>query len=122
MEKELQDFTRGNIPRQFAVFAAPLLFSSLFQIVYNMADMVVVGRALGQTGLSAVSVGGDIAHFLTFLAMGFSNAGQIIIAQYVGAGKRDKIGRFIATLFTALMAGSVVLSGVCLALREGCCV
>lgn len=119
MEKELQDFTRGNIPRQFAVFAAPLLFSSLFQIVYNMADMVVVGRALGQTGLSAVSVGGDIAHFLTFLAMGFSNAGQIIIAQYVGAGKRDKIGRFIATLFTALMAGSVVLSGVCLALREG---
>ena len=51
--------------------------------------------------------------------MGFSNAGQIIIAQYVGAGKRDKIGKFIATLFTALMAGSVVLSGVCLALREG---
>lgn len=119
MENKPQDFTRGSIPGQFTAFAAPLLFSSLFQIVYNLADMVVVGRALGQAGLSAVSVGGDITHFLTFLAMGFSNAGQIIIAQYVGAGKREKIGPFVVTLLTALMAGSVVLSGVCLALREG---
>jgi putative MATE family efflux protein len=46
--------------------------------------------------------------------MGFSNAGQVIIAQYIGAGHRHKIGRFVSTMFTSLMCCAVVVSSICL--------
>ncbi|MBQ4052081.1 MAG: MATE family efflux transporter [Clostridia bacterium] len=112
------DFTTGNIPKQLFKFATPLFLSSLLQVVYNMVDMIVVGRVMGETGLSAVSIGGDVCNFLTFVAMGFSNAGQVIIAKYIGAGKKEKVGRFITTMFTALSIGAVALGALCLALRR----
>lgn len=111
------DFTKGSIPKQLFTFAAPLFLSSLLQVLYNMVDMIVVGKVMGKAGLSAVSIGGDVSTFLTFLAMGFSAAGQVIIAKYIGAGQREKVGRFIATMFTTLMLCSVVISVVCLMLR-----
>ena len=117
-QKVIHNFSEGNIPKQLIMFASPLFLSSLMQIVYNAVDMIVVGQKLGQVGLSAVSVGGDISHFLTFFAMGFSNAGQIIISQYIGAKKEDRLGRFIATMFTTLMGCSLIVSGVCLVLRH----
>ena len=114
----ITDFTTGSVPKQLLIFSAPLFFSNLLQVVYNMADMIIVGMAMGKVGLSAVSVGGDVSHFLTFLAMGFSSAGQVIIAQYVGAGQKDRIGRFVGTMFHFLFLCSVVLSSVCLLLRS----
>ena len=105
----ITDFTTGNIPKQLVVFATPLFLSSLLQIVYSMVDMIIVGHALGKTGISAVSVGGDIANFLTFIAMGLSNAGQVLIARYIGAKEREKIGKFVGT-----MSGFVVLSAIVL--------
>lgn len=111
------DFTTGNIPKQLFIFATPLFLSSLLQVVYNMVDMIIVGNVLGEVGLSAVSVGGDVSNFLLFVAMGFSNAGQVIISQYIGAGKRGQVGRFIATMFSALTLCAIVLSIVCILLR-----
>ncbi|MBE6877785.1 MAG: MATE family efflux transporter [Ruminococcaceae bacterium] len=114
----IHNFSEGNIPKQLIMFASPLFLSSLMQIVYNAVDMIVVGQKLGQVGLSAVSVGGDISHFLTFFAMGFSNAGQIIISQYIGAKQENKLGRFIATMFTTLICCSAMVSVICLAARH----
>lgn len=106
------------MPRQLVSFAAPLFLSSLLQIVYNMVDMIIVGQKLGKVGLSAVSVGGDITNFLTFIAMGFSGAGQVLIAQYLGSGQKDKISRFIGTMFNFLMGIAIVLSIICMFLRS----
>ena len=111
------DFTTGSVSKQLLVFSAPLFLSNLLQVVYNMVDMIIVGHVAGKTGLSAVSIGGDVSHFLTFIAMGFSSAGQIIISQYIGAGQRDKIGRFIGTMFTFLSACALVLTAICLLFR-----
>jgi putative MATE family efflux protein len=115
--KVLMDFTVGSIPRQMIKFAAPLFLSNLLQAVYNMVDMVVVGQVVGKNGLSAVSIGGDVLTMLTFLAMGFSNAGQICIAQNIGAGRREQIGKIIGNLFTFLLGSAVVLSVLCYCLR-----
>jgi putative MATE family efflux protein len=75
-----------------------------------MVDMIVVGNVLGKVGISAVSVGGDVSHLLTFIAMGFSNAGQVLIARYIGAGRRDKLGRFVGTMCGFLLLCAMVLS------------
>ena len=90
-ESLVTDFTSGSVSRQLIVFSAPLLLSNLLQVVYNMVDMAVVGQAVGKLGLSAVSVGGDVSQFLTFLAIGFSGAGQVIISQYIGAGRQKEV-------------------------------
>lgn len=117
-KKLITDFTTGNVTKQLVTFATPLFLSSLLQIVYNMVDMIIVGQKLGKVGLSAVSVGGDVSSFLTLVAMGFSNAGQVIISQYIGSGQRDKISRFIGTMLCFLMSCAVTISVVCLALRR----
>lgn len=114
----ITDFTTGPVAKQLFVFATPLFLSSLLQVLYNMADMIIVGNVLGDVGLSAVSVGGDVSAFLTFFAIGFSSAGQVIISKYIGKGEKEKIGRFVATMFTALLSVSIAISTVCLFLRE----
>ena len=114
----ISDFTSGNITKQLVVFATPLLLSNLLQVVYNMVDMIVVGHVLGQVGLSAVSVGGDITHFMTFVGMGFAAAGQVIISQLIGAGERHKIGRFVSTMFGFLMVCALCISLTCIVFRE----
>ena len=113
----IADFTTGPITKQLAVFAAPLFLSNLLQVVYNMVDMIVVGQTLGQVGLSAVSVGGDVSHFMTFIAMGFSSAGQVIISQYIGAKERHKLGRFVSTMFGFLVVCSLFISSLCICFR-----
>ncbi|MBR6522605.1 MAG: MATE family efflux transporter [Oscillospiraceae bacterium] len=114
----ITDFTEGNVNKQLIIFAAPLFLSNLLQIVYNMVDMIVVGQVLGATGLSAVAVGGDVSGFLTFLAMGFSSAAQVLISKHIGAGERHKLGRFVGTMCTFLLSIAVILSVVCICLRE----
>ena len=116
-KSNVRDFTTGNVPKQLVSFATPLFLSSLLQIVYNMVDMIIVGQKLGKVGLSAVSIGGDVTTFLTFIAMGFSGAGQVIISQYLGSGQKDKISRFIGTMFNFLMGCAVSISIVCMVLR-----
>ncbi|MBQ8975184.1 MAG: MATE family efflux transporter, partial [Oscillospiraceae bacterium] len=77
----------------------------------------IVGHALGKAGISGVSVGGDVSNLLLLLSMGFSNAGQVIISQFIGLEQRHKIGRFVGNMFTFLMLCAVVLGGVCLTAR-----
>lgn len=117
-KSQIQDFTHGKITKQLLVFVWPLFLSNLLQVVYNMVDMIVVGNVLGKVGISAVSVGGDVSHLLTFIAMGFSNAGQVLIARYIGAGERSKIGRFVGTMVGFLIACSMCLGAVGLVFQD----
>ena len=114
----IKDFTEGNITKQLVVFAWPLFLSNLLQVVYNLVDMVVVGNVLGKVGISAVSVGGDLSHLLTFIAMGYANAGQVLIARYVGAKQSDRIGRFVGTMSGFLLVCAVTVSIVALSIQD----
>lgn len=106
----ITDFTTGNVPKQLIVFAAPLFLSNLLQVVYNMVDMLIVGQSSGSVGLSAISVGGDVSSFMTFVAMGFSNAGQVIISQFIGAKREDQISKFVGTMVTFLLSCAIGIS------------
>ena len=114
-----RDLTTGSVPKGLIAFATPLFLSNLLQAVYNMVDMIVVGKYVGSVGLSAVSIGGDILNMLTFVAMGFSSAGQIIISQYTGAGRKDKVTKLIGTMFTFLFICAVTIMVVGMTFHEG---
>ncbi|MBQ4280626.1 MAG: MATE family efflux transporter [Spirochaetales bacterium] len=113
----VRDLTNGSVARQLLVFALPLFFSNALQAVYNMVDMIIVGQFIGGAGMSAVSIGGDLLHLLTFVSMGFASAGQVLIARNVGAGKMKEVSETIGTLFSFLLAASMLISVVCFALR-----
>ena len=115
----IYDLTEGSVKKKLLQFATPLLLSNMLQAIYNLVDMVVVGRVLGGVGMSAVSIGGDVLHFLTFIAIGFGNAGQILIARFVGQKRPDDIRKMIGTMFTLLLAASLVISVACIAFQNG---
>lgn len=116
--KFVKDFTAGSVPRQLLTFALPLYLSNILQIVYNVVDMVIVGHVLGSVGLSAVSIGGEVMMFINFFVMGFSGAGQVIIAQLLGVRQAQALGRFIGNMASFLLAGGIFFMVVCLILRE----
>ena len=112
------DLTGGNVTKLLLRFTFPLFISNALQAIYNIVDMIVVGQYIGGAGMSAVSIGGDILHLLTFVAMGFSSAGQVLIAQDVGAKRMDHVRRTIGTMFTFLLGISLVVSVGCYFIRD----
>ena len=104
-----RDLTTGSVTWTMISFSLPLFLSGLLQTVYNITDMIIVGHAVGRDGLGAISIGSDILHFLMFIALGFSNAGQVIISQFTGAGLRRKVRKTIGTLFSFLLGSSVII-------------
>lgn len=112
------DMTTGNVTKLLLSFAFPLFVSNALQAVYNIVDMIVVGQYIGGAGMSAVSIGGDILHLLTFVAMGFSSAGQVLIARDVGSGRMEQVQKTIGTMFTFLLSVSLVISFGCYFIRE----
>ncbi len=111
------DLTNGSVSKLLLKFAFPLFVSNALQAVYNIVDMIVVGQYIGGVGMSAVSIGGDVLHLLTFIAMGFSSAGQVLISQDVGAKRMDAVKKTIGTMFTFLLGISLVISFGCYFIR-----
>ncbi len=114
----ITDLTKGNVTKLLLKFAFPLFLSNALQAIYNIVDMIVVGQYIGGAGMSAVSIGGDILHLLTFIAMGFSSAGQVLIAKDVGGGNYDRVRKTIGTMFTFLLIASISVSIICFIIRE----
>ena len=88
----------------------PFMASNALQVLYSTVDMIIVGRYVGTAGLSAVSQSSLIVTFATMMSLGFSNAGQILIAQALGAGKKKETNSIIGTLFTLILAMGLLFS------------
>ena len=114
----VKDMTVGQVVPLLLKFAFPLFVSNALQAVYNVVDMVVVGNYIGKAGMSAVSIGGDLLHLLTFVAMGFCSAGQVIIARAVGEKRPEDIQKTIGTMFTFLLSVAAMIAVVCFLLRS----
>ena len=109
-----KDFTQGNIARQLFFFAIPFMASNALQVLYSTIDMIIVGEFVGTPGLSAVSQSSQIINFATMVCLGFSNAGQVLLAQALGAKKRKEMNDIIGTLFTSISVVALIFTCVML--------
>ncbi len=116
-QKLSKNFTRGNIPKQLLWFMLPFMASNALQVLYSTIDMIIVGKYVGTPGLSAVSQSSLILNFATMVCLGFSNAGQVLVSQALGAGKKREINHIIGTLFTIITLMGVAFSAIVLLLR-----
>ena len=113
-KKLSKDFTQGNIAKQLLWFTLPFMASNALQVLYSTIDMIIVGEYVGTPGLSAVSQSSQIMNFATMVCLGFSNGGQVLISQALGAGKRKEMNHIIGTLFSLIVILAVALSAVVL--------
>ncbi|MBQ9693060.1 MAG: MATE family efflux transporter, partial [Clostridia bacterium] len=88
--------------------------SNALQVLYSTIDMIIVGEYVGTPGLSAVSQASMIVNFATMVCLGFSNAGQVLISQAMGARKRKEMNDVMGTLFIFVLLLAVGLSAVIL--------
>lgn len=109
-----KDFTQGNIARQLLLFSIPFMASNALQVLYSTIDMIIVGAFVGTPGLSAVSQSSQIVNFATMVCLGFSNAGQVLLAQALGAKKQKEMNDIIGTLFSFIISIAVLFSAVML--------
>ena len=108
------DLLQGSVGKTLFLFSFPFMLSTLLQTLYSTTDTIVVGQTLGGAGLSAVSNGSQLMQLVYMLCIGFSSAGQVLIAQAKGAGNQEKMQKVVSTLFLLETAVSVGLGLVCL--------
>ena len=103
------DLTQGSIYKTLIVFAVPIILTNLIQQLYSMVDLMVIGQFVGSVGTVGISTGGEIADLVTPVAMGFSTAGQIYIAQLIGARNERRAKKTIGTLLGFMLGVSALL-------------
>jgi len=104
------NLTEGPIMNKLLIFAFPIVLTNLVQQLYSMVDLIIIGQFVGNIGTVGVNTGGEMADLVTPVAMGFSTAGQIFIAQLFGAKEDTKIKKTVGTLLSFMLILSVVLS------------
>ena len=109
-----KDFTKGSIPKQLLWFSLPFMASNALQVLYSTIDMVFVGKYVGTAGISAVAQSSLIVNFATMVCLGFSNAGQVLVAQALGAKKKQEMNDIIGTLFSMILSLGIILSVIIL--------
>lgn len=112
------NLTEGPILSTLLRFAVPIVLANLVQQLYSMVDLIVIGQYVGSVGTVGVNTGGEIIDMLTPVAMGFSTAGQIYIAQLAGAGDDAKVKRTVGTLLTFMLLFSALLGIGVIALSD----
>ena len=112
----LRDMTVGSPAGHIVLFALPLLAGSFLQQLYNMVDSWVVGNYVGDAALAAVGVGFPVIFMFTSLFMGIANGGTVVISQYYGAGKLDRVRDAVDTIYTAFVAAALPVTLLALAL------
>lgn len=100
------DMCHGPLAGKLLLFALPLMLSGMLQLLFNAADVVVVGQFVGKEALAAVGSNGALINLLVNLFMGLSVGTNVIIARDLGAGRPDEAVRGVHTALTlALWSG-----------------
>ena len=109
-QKHDVDMTEGNIWRHIIVFALPLLIGSVFQQLYNTVDTWVLGKYVSDQAFSAVGSVGPIVNMLIGFFTGLSSGASVVISQYYGAKRFDKIDKAVRTASLITLISGVLLS------------
>ena len=107
--KTKQSFTEGGLFFKILFFALPVMATSVLQILYNSADNIVVGQFSGDPeALAAIGCTGAIVNIITNLLIGTSSGAGVVSAQFLGAGRRDRVSRTVHTAMTVSVIGGII--------------
>lgn len=106
-----QDLTKGNLWKQIFVFSLPLMVSNLLQVLFNMADIAVVGQFAGSTALGAVGSTTTLVTLFTGFLIGMAGGVNVLIARYLGAKRpKDVEDATHTAVIICLLTGIVIMA------------
>ncbi len=106
------DMCSGSLAGKLLLFALPLMASSLLQLLFNAADVVVVGRFAGKEALAAVGSTTSLINLLVNMFVGLSVGSNVTVARDLGAGREEEVRRSVHTSITLALLSGLVLTGI----------
>ena len=103
------DMCHGPLFGKIIRFSIPLMLSGILQLLFNAADIIVVGRFVGSTALAAVGSTSSLINLLINLFIGFSVGANVLVARFHGAGRDDEVNETVHTAITLSMISGIFL-------------
>lgn len=106
------DMCNGPLTRKIITYCIPLALSGILQLLYNAADIIVVGRFTGPTALAAVGSTGSLINLIVNLLIGLSVGASVCVANFYGAGREKDVRETVHTAMLISVIGGVIVAVV----------
>lgn len=103
------DMCNGPLFGKILVFYFPLMLSGILQLLFNAADIAVVGRFAGNEALAAVGSTSSLTNLLVNLFIGLSVGANVLVARFYGAGQKDELKEMVQTAMATSVIGGILL-------------
>ena len=115
MKKQTYSLTEGPLFWNIIRYTIPIILTSVLQLLFNAADLVIVGRFCGSVSVAAVGATGSITHLLVNFFVGLSAGAGVTVAHALGGRQNDAVHRTVHTAMSAALVSGVILTavGVC---------
>ncbi len=100
----------GPLLKKICLFAIPLICSTTLQLLFNTADIIVVGRFAGDNSLAAVGSNGAIIKLMLNLFLGLSIGANILVARYYGAQNKEDLSKTVHTTMLLSLYGGLAIT------------
>ena len=107
--------TDGSLWKNMFLFSIPLMLSQLLQVLFNMADVAVVGKFSSAEALGAVGSTTILVSLFTGFLIGMGSAVNVRVAQHLGARQTERVAASIRTSFMLCLAAGLIIMALCLA-------
>ena len=95
VKENLKDLTTGSLWKQILFFGLPLIASNILQVLFNMSDIVVVGRFSSKEALGAVGSTATLVTLFVGILIGIGNGVNVVVARHIGAKQQKETNRLI---------------------------
>lgn len=104
------DMCNGPLFGKILIFYIPLMLSGILQLLFNAADIVVVGRFAGNEALAAVGSTSSLTNLIVNLFIGLSVGTNVLVAHFYGAGQKDELKSMVQTAIATAAISGVILT------------
>ena len=112
------DMTTGSLPKKIFLFSIPLIASQLLQVLFNMADVAVVGRFSSASALGSVGSTVILVTLFTGVLIGLGSGVNVRVAQFIGAKKSRDIRETVHASFVICLAAGIIIAVSCFLLAK----
>ena len=102
----------GCLPRKILLFSLPLMATGVLQLIFNAADIIVVGKYVGSHALAAVGSNGPVINLIVNLFIGLSIGTNVLAANALGAQDHKGLFRAVHTSMAVSLYGGLVMIGI----------
>lgn len=104
------DMCNGSLFGKILLFTVPLMLSGILQLLFNSADMIVVGRWVGPDALAAVGSTGSLVNLIVNVFIGLSVGANVLVARYYGSGQEKELSDMVHTaILTSVICGVILI-------------